>query len=110
MQETAEETELHLEKARERVQAWRMQETTEEKELHHEKAKARRMEDTPLEKEVHLEKGHTILETENRQKIVKQTDSLKMSNNGLSLALSINQLNSQVRKTVRSLNHRYKPS
>ena len=50
MQETAEEKELHLEKARERVQAWRMQETTEEKELHHEKAKARRMEETPLEK------------------------------------------------------------
>ena len=87
MQETPEEKEAHLKNIRERAKASRMQERLEEKEAHLKKAKAKR-------------------KTEIRQNLMRQKDSLKMSNNSLLLSLSINQLNSQVRKTGRSLNHR----
>ena len=88
------------------MQARRIQEPAEEKEACLEQAKARWMEETPQEKDVHLEKAHKKRDTEIQQKNLEQKDLLKMSNNGLSLALSINQLNSQLRKRGRSLNHR----
>ena len=90
MQETAEEKEVHLEKAK----AKRMEETPQEKEVHLEEAKARRMEETPQEKEGCLERAKTNRKLRFNRKFVNQKDSLKMSNNFLSLPLSINQLNS----------------
>ena len=45
---------------------------------------------------------------QSNQKYVKPKDLLKMNNNGLSQVLSIHQLNSQVRKIGKSLNHSQK--
>ena len=71
-----------------------------------ETARIKRKEETPMEKEVQHRKAQKKRETIIQQKIVKQKDSLKMSNNGLSQVLFINLLNSQVKKIGKSLNHR----
>ena len=125
MQETPEEKKLQLKNARERSKAKRMEETPEEKEACLNKAKVKRMEETPEEKEACLEKAKTkrMEETPEEKEVhlkklrrngklrleknpVNQKDSLKINNNGLLLALCINQLSSQVRKIGRNLNHR----
>ena len=73
MQETMEEKEVCLEKAK----AKRMQETAEEKEVHLGKAKPKRMQETTEEKEVCLEKAQKKRETEIQQKLCESKGFIK---------------------------------
>ena len=104
MQETPEEKELHLKNKREKSYVKRIQETPEEKELHFKRTNAKRLQETVEQKEVHLKNAQKKRETVARQKSLKQKDSLKISNNHLLLAPSMNQLSLQVMKIGGSLN------
>ena len=76
------------------IQQPNLQETTE---AHLETARAKRLQETTEKRKICLEKPKAKGKQRINKEFVNQKDSLEMNNNGLLLALSIQQLNLQVR-------------